>query len=213
MKKTLLLLLLATNVRANEATPTPTAPTVEEQKFAEARAAADKKDYARALTLYRELAARGHAKAMKEIGLMYVFGRGVPRDYASARQWHEKQAAAGDNDGYWYMGKLYEEGGPGLEPNYATALGWYEKYAANGDGNTYWHMGELYKQGGPGLEKDWGAAKRNYARWVARTGSGEGLIGELYEQGGPGLEKDWAAACYYYRKAEWKDKADLVCPH
>lgn len=94
MKKTLLLLLLAANVRANEATPTPTTPTGEEQKFAEARAAVDKKDYARALALYRELAARGHAKAMKEIGLMYVFGRGVPRDYASARQWHEKQAAA-----------------------------------------------------------------------------------------------------------------------
>ena len=81
MKKTLLLLLLlVAHVRANEATPTPTATTVEDQRFAEARAAADKKDYARALTLYRELAARGHAKAMKEIGLLYTWGRGVPRD-------------------------------------------------------------------------------------------------------------------------------------
>src|SRR3954462_1605278 len=41
------------------------------------------------------------------------------------------EAAKGDHDAEYYVGKIYE-GGLGTPPDYAAAAGWYEKAAAAG---------------------------------------------------------------------------------
>ena len=173
MKKTLLILLLMATARAHESpVAAPTAAPVSrlteaEQKkiFEEAEAAYYKeKNYARALELFHRLAAVGHAQAMESIGRMYRQGDGVAMDYASAKRWFEKQAAAGDRSGYWRIGWLYTLGGPGLEQNYASAKRWYEKQAAAGDSNGYGWIGYLYKKGGPGLKQDLEQACRYYQK-------------------------------------------------
>ena len=223
MKKTLLILLLMATARAHESpVAAPTAAPVSrlteaEQKkiFEEAEAAYYKeKNYARALELLHRLAAVGHAQAMESIGRMYRQGDGVAMDYASAKRWFEKQAAAGDRSGYWRIGWLYTLGGPGLEQDYASAKRWYEKAIAAGDSDGYKQIGFLYKEGGPGIKRNWATAKQ----WFEKAGDagnsfGYGWIGRLYEAGGPGLERDLEQACRYYQKAgsDWQEAVERTC--
>ena len=223
MKKTLLILLLMATARAHESpVAAPTAAPVSrlteaEQKkiFEEAEAAYYKeKNYARALELFHRLAAVGHAQAMESIGRMYRQGDGVAMDYASAKRWFEKQAAAGDRSGYWRIGWLYTLGGPGLEQDYTSAKWWYEKAIAAGDSDGYKQIGFLYKEGGPGIKRNWATAKR----WFEKAGDagnsfGYGWIGRLYEAGGPGLERDLEQACRYYQKAgsDWQEAVERTC--
>ena len=132
MKKILLLLLLTPAVHGEDATARLSAAE-QEKIWQEAQAATAcfppcKGDYPRALALYQQLAAGGHAKAMSEIGQMYLEGRGVNKDYAKAKEWYEKAIAAGDSDGYGWIGLLYEQGGPGLERDLEQACRYYRKY-------------------------------------------------------------------------------------
>ena len=223
MKKTLLILLLMATARAHESpVAAPTAAPVSqlteaEQKkiFEEAKTAFFQENYARALELYQRLAAAGHAEAMERLGFMYQQGHGVAKDYASAQRWFEKAGDAGDDDSYWWIGELYEEGGPGLERNYASAKRWFEK-AGDADPGDYGRIGYLYAQGGPGLEQNYASAKQWYEKAIAAGKSdGYGWIGELYEEGGPGLEKDLEQACRYYQKAgsDWQEGAERTCSY
>lgn len=51
------------------------------------------------LDILRNMAARGDADGMTELGACYEHGRGVPVDYAAARAWYTKAAEAGDEAG------------------------------------------------------------------------------------------------------------------
>ena len=47
---------------------------------------------------------------MAGLGWLYQSGRGVPRDYATAREWYEKAAAKGNGAGMANLGWLYRDG-------------------------------------------------------------------------------------------------------
>ena len=68
----------------------------------------------------------------KEVGLLYYNGWGVPQDYAQAREWFEKAAAAGHAMAMRYLGLLYYNG-QGVAQDYARAREWFEKAFAAGD--------------------------------------------------------------------------------
>ena len=53
-------------------------------------------------------ATQGVAEAQTNLGLLYYYGRGVPRDYTKAREWFEKAAAQGDADAHYNLGVLYD---------------------------------------------------------------------------------------------------------
>jgi len=55
--------------------------------LADANAAFDHKDYARAFVLYQPLAKAGAAEAQSAIGAMYFFGNGVQRNPSRAYMW------------------------------------------------------------------------------------------------------------------------------
>jgi TPR repeat protein len=52
-------------------------------------------DYTTALLEWRPLAEHGDVNAQYNLGVMYDFGKGVPQDFATARQWYEKARCAG----------------------------------------------------------------------------------------------------------------------
>ncbi len=223
MKKILLLLLLTPAVHGEDATARLSAAE-QEKIWQEAQAATAcfppcAGDYPRALALYQQLAAGGHAKAMSEMGQMYLEGRGVAQDYAKAKEWYEKAGAAGNGFGYTMIGAIYQdgEGGPDFKQNFAQAKEWYEKALAAGDRTAYSSIGELYQKGGPGLERDYAAAKRWYEQSIAAGNRDDyWSLANLYREGGPGLERNWATACRYYGKAEFdwqKEEARAVCSH
>lgn len=55
--------------------------------FEDGLAAAERGDYAKALRLWRPLADKGDAVSQRNLGIMYLNGRGVPQDYVLARMW------------------------------------------------------------------------------------------------------------------------------
>ncbi len=76
----------------------PVAAVQVDDLMKQANAARDRKDYATALSLFRQAAAGGDAEAMNEVGLRYDKGEGVAKDYAEALRWFRKAA---DNGNSW----------------------------------------------------------------------------------------------------------------
>lgn len=54
-------------------------------------------DYATALREWRPLAERGHPGAQYNLGMLYDFKKGVPQDFAVARQWYDIAAHSTDD--------------------------------------------------------------------------------------------------------------------
>ncbi len=52
-------------------------------------------DYDTALKEFRPLAEQGHAEAQYNLGVMYVQGQGVPKDYVLAHMWLNLAAGKG----------------------------------------------------------------------------------------------------------------------
>lgn len=69
-------------------------------------------------------AAQGDAEAQFRLGMLYEFGRGVPRDFVQTAKWYEKAAAQGDPDGQLAMGAAYENG-VGVPQDYVRAYMWF----------------------------------------------------------------------------------------
>jgi hypothetical protein len=91
-------------------------------------------DYATALREWRPLAEQGDADAQYNLGVMYDFAKGVPRDFTAARQWYEKAAAQGHAGAQNNLGGLYEFG-HGVKRDYVRAYMWYNIASAHRTGD------------------------------------------------------------------------------
>ena len=69
-------------------------------------------------------------RAQYNLGALYDFEKGVPQDYATARQWYEKAAAQGHAGAQNNLGELYEFG-HGVTQDYVRAYMWYDVAAAH----------------------------------------------------------------------------------
>jgi TPR repeat protein len=78
-------------------------------------------------------AKRDEAEAMNVLGLLHIKCRGIPCDYAQARHWFQKAAAAGSTAAMHNLGAMYEHG-HGVAQDYAQARGWYRRAAEAGNG-------------------------------------------------------------------------------
>src|SRR5271154_4501108 len=76
------------------------------------------------LPKYRKDADLGDASAEYKLGALYVFGDGVPQDYAEGVRWWRKAAEQGDVDAQFSLGFAYNEG-EGVTQDYEAAVGWY----------------------------------------------------------------------------------------
>jgi TPR repeat protein len=78
--------------------------------FGNALDAADRGDYATALSLWRPLAQQGNALAQYNLGLMYFHGLGVVRDYREAVKWYRLAAQQGNPIAQYNLGMMYFNG-------------------------------------------------------------------------------------------------------
>jgi TPR repeat protein len=62
---------------------------------------------------------------------MYLFGEGVPQDYAEAVKWYRKVAEQGDDVAQFKLGQMYEEG-KGVQKDMTEATKWIRKAAEQG---------------------------------------------------------------------------------
>jgi len=115
--------------------------------------AAERRDYATAIRLWRPLADRGDADAQHNLGFMYERGHGVTGDHAVAVSWFRKAADQGFAAAQLSLGVLYENG-LGVPQDFTTAVSWYRKAADQGNTAAQLNLGIMYDNG-------WGVAQ-NY---------------------------------------------------
>jgi uncharacterized membrane protein HdeD (DUF308 family) len=142
---------------------------------------------------------QGDANGEYNLGRMYLWGRGVPQDYAQADYWYHKAAAQGLAKANYAIGDLYYYG-DGLEQSYADALEWYHKAADQGDAVAQHAIGLMYYYGRGVPQSNpkamiWfrKAADQGYAK-------SEYDIGSMYWYG-EGVPRDREEANRWYRKA------------
>jgi hypothetical protein len=87
----------------------------------DARAAYDRSDYATTMRILRPLADRGNSEAESVVGLLYLNGWGVARDYGRAAMWYRKAADQGNEAAENNLGTLYNSG-QGVPQDYALAF-------------------------------------------------------------------------------------------
>src|SRR5215475_12818650 len=95
-----------------------------------------------AIKYYLDAADRGHAGAMNDLGGVFEYGVGVPKNLATALVWYEKAAGFGHADAMTHIGQL-SENGLDVPQDFASARHWYEKAAALGNASAMHNLANL----------------------------------------------------------------------
>lgn len=119
-------------------------------------------DYAKALRYSRIAADRGDAKAIHNVGYLYLNGHGVSRDYDEAVKWFRKAAEMGSVAGQCNLGYMYYKG-YGVTQNYSEAFKWFKKGADRGDSYSMFWLGLCHEEG-HGTPKNLSEALRWYKK-------------------------------------------------
>jgi len=116
------------------------------QNFEDGTAAFLAGDFAAALSHWRPLAQKGHARAQAALGKMHEYGRGLERNDAEAIRWYGKSAAQGFAVAQYRLGVLNDNGW-GIPVNDTEAARWYQLAAVQGHGLAQHDLAFMYADG------------------------------------------------------------------
>ena len=161
--------------------------------------AANRGDFETALDIWRPFAIEGDASAQFNLGLMFVYGKGVKQDYAQAMKWHRLAADQGHAKAQLNLGVMYENG-QGVLKDQNEAVKWYQSSANHGNIHAQNNLGALY-QNGQGLTQDYAQAAKWY-RLAADQGNihAQNNLGTMYKNG-QGLTQDYIEAHKWFNLA------------
>ena len=179
--------IAAVGLGAPPAAETAAKPAPDEA-YAQARAADARGDMDEAERLYVIAADGGTMDARLALGVMYLSGRGVHKDYAAALHWLEPAAKAGNAEAQVRVGLIYEAGGQGVTIDATKALGWYDRAAAQGNANAQYRAGFIMLQAILGHEDP--SRAMQYFQAAAAQGHVQAMtaIGQLLLQGRAGRQ-------------------------
>lgn len=110
------------------------------------------------LDVYQQRAEKGDMDAVLSLGLMYKRGEGAPVDYALARRYFERYAAADNTaspgNGEYYLSSMYLAGN-GVAVDGKKALALLAKSCELKFRLSCYALGDLYYQGGESWAKDY----------------------------------------------------------
>ncbi len=92
----------------------------------------EKGDYAKAFSIWEVRAEQNDLESQNFLGIHYLLGLGVKRDFRLAKKWYEKAAISGHVDAQRNLGLMYESG-HGLPRDFENAYIWL--YAAYRQGH------------------------------------------------------------------------------
>jgi TPR repeat protein len=140
------------------------------------------KNYILALRHLEVAADAGYPDAQDELGVMFVRGLGVIKDYQRAFDLFNKAAAGGSPAGMGNLGSMYASGFFVKEDD-AQALAWYEKSIEAGNAFALAQAGVIYFNG-QGTPRDYQMAA-GYFQQAADLGDGYSLkfLALMYERG------------------------------
>ena len=89
---------------------------------------------------------------LRDLGVLYGAGDGVPQDLTAAHDWYLKAAEQGFGDAQFNLAVLYYNG-QGVEMDMNRAARWFTRAAEQGDANAQINLGVMYFEG-QGVERD-----------------------------------------------------------
>lgn len=98
--------------------------------------------YDKCFMCYMNAAFRNSAKAMVNIGLLYLYGRYLPQNTEMAILWFEQAAKKGYGKAFSILGNMYKDGN-GVEADSEKAQYWYKKGAEIEDAESLYHLVNL----------------------------------------------------------------------
>jgi uncharacterized protein len=101
----------------------------------------------------RDIAEQGDLKAQNELGLIYVQGKGVARDYEEAVKWFRQAAEREYAPAQKNLGQMYLLG-TGVAQSHAQAVDWNRRAAEQGNAGGQYNLGVAYAEG-KGVPQDW----------------------------------------------------------
>ncbi len=101
-------------------------------------------DYRNAMNSWRGLT--NDATVQNNFGIMYMDGKGVPRNYPTALQWFSRSAANGSSLGQNNLGGMYRDG-KGVQRDYVKALTFFRAAAAQGNAAAQVNLGLMLLNG------------------------------------------------------------------
>ncbi len=106
----------------------------------------ERHDYARAHTIWLDLARHGDGQAAFRLGLLADVGEGGPEDAAAAYHWFQQAAQSGLAEAEFNVAVL-KDSGRGTPHDASGAAEWYARAAAHGNRRAQYNLGLLYKAG------------------------------------------------------------------
>jgi V8-like Glu-specific endopeptidase len=64
----------------------------------------------KAISLYQKAKSKNNAEAIRRLGLLYLEGKGLPKQVQTAESFLKEAGEKGDGEAYYHLGCLYEEG-------------------------------------------------------------------------------------------------------
>src|SRR5215510_9791277 len=161
-----------------------------------------------AIKYYLAAADRGHGGAMNDLGGVFEYGIGVPKNFATALMWYERAAESGHAGAMAHLGQLSEDGFD-VPQDLANARHWYEKAATLGNAASMNNLANLFRYG-RGVVPNLPAAANWYLK-AAQLGVASAMnsLGELSE-GGMGVPQSYETARGWYQKAADLGNADAM---
>jgi TPR repeat protein len=157
-----------------------------------------------AIRYYLDAVERGHAGAMNDLGALFEYGIGVPKNAATAIVWYERAAESGHIGAMTHLGEL-SEAGIAVPQDFASARRWYEKAASLGGAAAMNSLAKLLLQDGNA------SAAANWYRKAAEQGLASAMtsLGQLSEAG-LGVPQDYRTARDWYKKAAERGEPEAM---
>ena len=76
--------------------------------------------------LLRKAAEQGDVSAQHNMGVFYLHGEGVPRDFGESAKWYRKAAMQGNAESQYVLGELHGKG-LGVPHDPDQMIAWYRK--------------------------------------------------------------------------------------
>lgn len=138
------------------------------ERFQDAMARLARGENQRAVRELEALAARGYARAMLQLGVLFETGRGVLKDLTKAVNWYTQAAKRNNPDAQYQMGLMHAEG-RGLRKDPQMTRDWWKRAVQGGHAHAAMSLGyDCEKTAGTREQRE--QAKDEAAKWYYQAG-------------------------------------------
>ena len=155
------------------------------------------KIYDKTVSWIKKAAEKGIPDWENNLGVCYIYGKGVEKNVAEGNNWYKKAIEHGSTDASFNLGLSYYKG-EGVVKDLQEAKRLFEKSSAQGDDIAQLYIGRILEDTNASCDEIVAAYKK-----AAEMGCTEAqdYLGYWYENGENGLDVDYQEAFRWYKKA------------